>query len=136
MQSEKDSVHSENGKGEIAMIHKLGKLKDIESLPPIALGIKSLILEKVKFLSAEYGEERDIDNDDGGYVLYCPYGTSNVELKEHFNYTSRLPEFVEVNDSICHALYLTNNEYSVSVIMHEDDMPDEIRKEIDDGNYK
>ena len=136
MQSEKDSVHSEYGKGEIAMIHKLGKLKDIESLPPIALANKSLILEKVKLLSAEYSEERDIDNDDGGYVLYCSYGTSEDELKEHFDYTMLLPEYVEVSNGICHALYLTNNEFSVSVIMHEDDMPDEIRKEIDDGNYK
>ena len=112
------------------MIQKLGKIKDIESLPPIALGIKSLILEKVKLLSAEYGEERDIDNDDGGYVLYCPYGTSEDELTEHFDYTTALPEYVEVNNGICHALYLTNNEFSVSVIMHEEDLPEEIKKEI------
>ena len=130
MQSEKDSAHSEYGKGGSTMIHKLGKLKDIESLPPIALGIKSLILEKVKFLSAEYGEERDIDNDDGGYVLYCPYGTSEDELTEHFDYTTALPEYVEVSNGICHALYLTNNEFSVSVIMHEEDLPEEIKKEI------
>ena len=113
------------------MVYKIGKLKDIESLPPIAPGIRNLVLEKVKLLSAAYDEDRDIDNDDGGIVLYCPYGTSDDELKEQFDYTSHIPEFVEVNDGICHALYLTNNEYSVSVIMHEEDLPDTIRKEID-----
>ena len=112
------------------MIQKLGKLKDIESLPPMASGFKSLILEKVKILSAEYSEERDIDNDDGGYVLYCPYGTSEDELKEHFDYTMFLPEYVEVSNGICHALYLTNNEFSVSIIIHIDDLPNEIREEI------
>lgn len=113
------------------MIHKLGKLKDIDLLPPMAPAIKHLILEKVKLISAAYGEDRNIDNDDGGFVLYCPYGTSENELKEQFNYTSHIPEFVEVNDGICHALYLTNNEYSVSVIMHEEDLPEEFRKELD-----
>jgi hypothetical protein len=112
------------------MIHKLGKLKDVESLSTIAPNIRSLVHEKVKLLSAEYGEERDIDNDDGGYVLYCPYGTSEDELKEYFDYTTLLPEYVEVSNGICHALYLTNNEFSVSVIMHEEDLPEEIKKEI------
>lgn len=113
------------------MIHKLGKFKDIDLLPPIAPEIKSLIIEKVKLLSSVYGEDRDINNDDGGIVLYCPHGTSSDELKEHFNYVSLLPEFVEVSDGICHALYLINNEYSVSLILHKEDLPDEIKKEID-----
>ncbi len=113
------------------MIHKLGKLNDVDLLPPIAPGIRSLVLEKVKLLSAVYGEDRNIDNDDGGIVLYCPHGTSEVELRRQFDYTTALPEYVEVSNGICHALYLTNNEYSVSVIMHEEDLPDEIKKEID-----
>ena len=112
------------------MIHKLGKLKDVESLSTIAPDILRLVHEKVKLLSAEYGEERDIDNDDGGYVLCCPYGTSEDELKEHFDYTMFLPEYVEVSNGICHALYLTNNEFSVSIIIHVDDLPNEIREEI------
>ena len=113
------------------MIHKLGKLKDVDLLPPMTPGIRSLILEKVELLSAVYGEDRDIDNDDGGIIIYCPYGTSEDELKSQFDYTKHLPEFVEVSGSVCYALYLTNNEYSVSIILHEEDLPDEIRKEID-----
>lgn len=117
------------------MIHTIRNFKDIDSLPPMASGIKSLILTQLNLLMQAYGDNRE-DDDDGGIILCCPCGTSEVELKEHFDYTSRLPEFVEVNDGICHALYLTNNEYSVSVIMHKEDLPEEIRKEIDDGNYK
>ena len=113
------------------MIHKLGKLKDLSSLPPMSTECRSIVLEKVKLLSVEYGEDRDINHDDGGYVLYCPYGTSHDELKECFDYTKAIPEYVEVIDGICHALYLTTNEYSVSIMMYEEDLPYEIKKEID-----
>ena len=117
------------------MIHTIRNFKDLDSLPPMTPAIKSLIFAQLNLLCKEYGDNRS-DDDDGGIIIYCPRETSSDELKEQFDYTKRLPEFVEVNDGICHALYLTNNEYSVSVIMHREDLPEEIRKEIDNnGNY-
>ena len=112
------------------MIHTIRNFKDLDSLPPIAPVIKSLIFAQLNLLCQSYGDNRG-DNDDGGIIIYCPRGTSEHELKAHFDYTKRLPEFVEVTDGICHALYLTNNEYSVSLILHKADLPDEIKKEID-----
>ena len=112
------------------MIHTIRNFKDLDSLPPMAPVIKSLIFAQLNLLCQEYGDNRS-DDDDGGIIIYCPRSTSEHELKARFDYTKRLPEFVEVTDGICHALYLTNNEYSVSVIMHEKDLPEEIRREID-----
>lgn len=112
------------------MIHTIRNFKDLDSLPPMAPVIKSLIFAQLNLLCQEYGDNRSYD-DDGGIIIYCPRGTSEHELKAQFDYTNHLPEFVEVSENIYNALYLTNNEYSVSVIMHEKDLPEEIRREID-----
>lgn len=112
------------------MIYTIKNFADTTSLPPMEQEAKSLILTQVNLLCQAYGYNRG-DDDDGGIILYCPYGTSEDELKAQFDYTNHLPEFVEANEGVCHALYLTNNEFSVSIILHMEDLPDEIKKEID-----
>ena len=112
------------------MIYTIKNFTDTVSLPPMEQEAKSLILTQLNLLCQSYGYNRG-DDDDGGIILYCPHGTSEDELKAQFDYTNHLPEFVEVSENICNALYLINNEYSVSVIMHEEDLPYEIRKEVD-----
>ena len=112
------------------MVYRIGNLKDTVSLPNMAQAVRSLINTQANLLCEHYGDNRDIDNDDGGVILYCPVGTTADELKEHFDYSKHLPEYVEVIDSVCHALYLTNNEYSVSVIISIGDLPDELKEEL------
>ena len=112
------------------MIHKIGNFNDTLSLPPMTQAIKSLILSNVNLLCQHYGDNRDTDNDDGGIILYCPKGTAEDELKKHFDYTRHLPEYVEVIEGVCHALYITTNEYTVSVIMSIVDLPQEIKEEL------
>ena len=112
------------------MIYTIKNFTETVSLPPMEQEVKSLIITQLNLLCQSYGYNRG-DDDDGGIILYCPYGTSENELKAQFDYTNRLPEFVEVSENICNVLYLINNEYSVSVIMHEEDLPYEIRKEVD-----
>ena len=114
------------------MICTIKNFADITSLPPMEQEAKSLILTQVNLLCQSYGYNRG-DDDDGGIILYCPYGTTEHELKEQFDYSNHLPEFVEVSDNIGHALYLTTNEYSISVIMDIADIPYEIKKEIDNN---
>ena len=53
------------------MVYKLGNLKDLESLPPMDKITYGVLWEFTSVLTNEYGENRDIDNDDGGFVLYA-----------------------------------------------------------------
>ena len=63
------------------MIHKLGNICDVAKLKHINVSVKETLLDYTSVLTNLYGEERDIDNDDGGYVLYCEKGTLPEDIK-------------------------------------------------------
>lgn len=77
-------------------------------------------------LSTNYGENRNLNEDDGGYILYCPKGTSNAELKAYFDYTKYSLELLDVITSLCAAHYVLNNDYVVTIILSADDLPEEM----------
>ena len=85
-------------------------------------------------MSDEYGEYRDVAKDDGGYIIYIEPGTNMQNAKKYFDYSKTTPEQVDVIEtSTCKlysALYLLNNEYSITIIMHESDVPKEILEEV------
>lgn len=112
------------------MIHKLGTMSDLMSLPSLNPNARKIIENDLAILDENYGSDRDIDNDYGGYVLYCDYGTKTEELKERFNYIEHTPEFVDLILGYCHAVYVLSDEYAVSVIISIDDAPKEIKNEI------
>ena len=51
-------------------------------------------------------------------------------LKEVFDYTQHTPEFVNLEFCFCHAVYVLNNEFTISILMYIEDVPKEIRYEI------
>ncbi len=113
------------------MIHKIGSVKDLNSIPNIDKEARKIIFEFANVLTQEYGEDRDIDKDYGGYVLYAEPGTSIDEVKAKFDYTKHPLEFIErsfTTPYIYTILYLTSCEYGVVVVMHEEDAPDEFKK--------
>jgi len=116
------------------MVYKLGNIRDTAFLPLMDEEMKNIIYQQVRILSSEYGEYRDTDKDDGGYVLYVEQGTPTDAIKAIFDYSKSVPEQVDViptsKGKIYSALYLLNNEYSVTVIMSEADVPSEILKEV------
>ena len=112
------------------MIHKLGTMNDLATLSSLNSKVRKIIENDLIMFDENYGSDRDIDNDYGGYVLYCDYGTKKEELKEIFNYTEHTPEFVDLILGYCHAVYVLSDEYAVSVIISIDDAPKEIKNEI------
>lgn len=115
------------------MIHKLGNLKDLENIKVNDEAIYRELHEFLSVLSSEYGEDRDIDTSDGGYVLYCEVGTSLEELEKMFNYKAVFDWSANVKSEIpyCTSLYFLNNEYCVTLIMAIQDAPINILKEIE-----
>ena len=116
------------------MVYKLGTPADLKQLPPLDISVYNILYEQVKILSDMYGYSRNIDTDDGGYVLYATPGTTAEDVKAVFDYSAACAEYVTldlfVEPSICKALYIANNEYSVMIVMSLADAPAEIIKEI------
>ena len=113
------------------MIYKIGNLTDLGSLPLMADTALEILYHHAKTLSVEYGENRNIEESDGGYVLYATPGTSNEELKACFDVSKHTPEYVNTYGSLCEAVYLLNNDFAVVTIMSIADAPTEILNEID-----
>lgn len=119
------------------MVYKFGNVKDLETLPPIDSETYGVLFEFTSVLTSEYGEERDIDNDDGGYVLYAVPGTEAEEIKAIFDYTSHTIEYVnrtlQAEPPLCSALYLLHNEFAVVIVMSIADAPKEITDNFEEG---
>ena len=115
------------------MVYKLGNYADMESLPPLDEKTEEILTTYTSILSIEYGEERNVDEADGGVVFYAPPGTDREELKACFDYTKHTPEYADRYGSICVAMYITGNEYAVVIVMSIADTPEEITKEFVEG---
>ena len=116
------------------MIYKIANTRDMNTLPPMADGVYHLLYNHASLLTNLYGADRNVDLDDGGYILYAEEGTTETELQKQFDYTQYSVEYVSVFDdltpAIATATYLLNNEYAVMLVIAYSDLPNEIKKEI------
>lgn len=113
------------------MIYKIGTIADMESIVFEDNDAKQLVYHYASILTYEYGAGRNIDTDNGGYVLYATMGTTAREIKTFFDYTQNLIEDVNVQGSFCSALYILSSDYAVVIVMSFTDAPPEILKEIE-----
>ena len=120
------------------MVYKLGNISDMKTLPELQDEVQKIIYDQLEILTQFYGADRDVDNDDGGYVLYADPGTSNEEIKAMFDYSQHLPEFVTLHRHTepltCSSLYLLHNEYGIVLLMALQDIPVEYLNEIEGDN--
>ena len=113
------------------MIYKIGTIADMDSIAFENDNIKQTVYHYVSILTYEYGADRNIETDDGGYILYATMGTTAEEIKAFFDYTANLVEFVDVQDDVCSALFILSSDYGVVIITSLADTPPEILKEIE-----
>lgn len=118
------------------MIYTIANIYDMSILPPVDRNTWISAYENACVLTNEYGDDRDPLEDDGGIVLVVAYGTSNEELRQKFNYTKHIPEFIsrsETEPRILTVGYLLNNDYMVVLVIHEYDAPPEILQALKEG---
>ena len=117
------------------MVYKLANEKDMDALPILFIDTWAVVHAYVKALSTHYGADRNVDNDDGGYVLFAAPGTSLEEIKEVFDYTKCQVEYVTLHrytePLICSAHYILHNEFTVTLVMALQDLPTEYLKELE-----
>ena len=113
------------------MVYKIGTIADLDSLPLLDDTALELLHHHASVLTKEYGATRNVDEDDGGFVLYVPSGTNAEDIKAFFDISKHSLEYVNTYGSLCEAVYLPNNDFAVVIIMSIADAPAEIRNEID-----
>ena len=114
------------------MIYKLAHLEDVRMLPISEWSAVPIVKATLSVLDEVYGEDRNVDESDGGYLLYASRGTKEEELKAAFDFSTKIWEDVEYHGNLVEIIYLLNNEYSVTLVLHEEDMPEMLRKELED----
>ena len=112
------------------MVYKIGNISDLATIPITYGKTFELLYHYARVLTYEYGEKRNIDTDDGGFILYAPPGTKMEDIKAYFDYTKHIVEAVDRYDSLIAAMYILHNEFAVALIMSAEDAPIEIIKEI------
>ena len=119
------------------MIHKLAHVADLEKIAIADTALKEYLHTLLQFFDNEYGTDRNVDDSDGGYVLYCEPGTTKKELKTLFNYSAYTVEEVTLysdnSPPFLSALYLLNNEFSVTIVISPIDAPAEIIEAFENG---
>lgn len=114
------------------MYYKIGCLLDLVKLPFLEQELWKHIYELTMALSSNYGDNRDIEENDGGYILLFLNYVDTAELKTMVNYQEHIPEYVTRigKSNYCEAVYLFSNEYAVSVILPVSKAPVEILEEL------
>ncbi len=111
------------------MIYKIGTVADMESIVFEDSTSKKEVCKYATILTEEYGADRNIDKDDGGYILYATPGTKADDLRKLFDYTQNIVEFVDVDGGVCSAVYILSSDFGVVIVMSLADAPPEILKE-------
>ncbi len=107
-----------------AQLEKLEKLKEKQGIPQCVIDEVERV---VQILDCYYGKNRDVDNDDGGYVcLILSEDAEEVrreyhEILKQYNLDEDMAEF---EDTICKGrdiewhsdLFLVCNDYGVTII--------------------
>ena len=110
------------------MIYKLGNVEDVEKIDIKEESVRTSIKSYLEVLDNAYGKDRDIDSDDGGYVLYCEHGTKMEDIESYFNYHDIPPEWIqniECEPKYLSVLYMLSSDYAIVVVMAEKDFKKE-----------
>lgn len=108
------------------MVYKIGNVADLEELPQLEDTALELLYHYASVLTTEYGVKREIDHDDGGFLLYAMSGTNAEDIKPFFDFSNHIVESVARFGELYAATYILHNEYAVTIIGSMKDIPTEL----------
>ncbi len=123
-------------KGEIKMI-KIGHKREVKNIKDLPEEVLEVVRGIVATLDTYYGKNRDVDNEDGGYVLIIQSEEDIERLEEFDIYIDEeiYPEYVdrikvEEGEDWINAFILCNNEFGISLIISISIAPETLLDEI------
>ena len=115
--------------GRKTMVYKIGNILDLESVPIPNKETYDLLYHHASVLTYEYEQERNVDTDDGGFILYCSPNTKAEDIKAFFDFTKHTVESVDRYGELVVAMWILNNEFVITIIS-ANDVPIELINEI------
>lgn len=107
------------------MVYKIGNTDDLASIAITDSEALRIVRHYAQILTDEYGADRNVDTDYGGYVLYATPETSEDEIKGFFDFTQYLAEFVEISRNVFSAVFILSSDFGVVIVMSTTDTPPE-----------
>jgi len=105
------------------MLYKIGTVKEIEAIKgKIQNELYQAVLAIVTILDDQYGPERDVDREDGGFALVAENIQDLTALSTwHIRLDKNMYDGLNIvrceSEDYINALYLTHNEYGVNVFL-------------------
>ena len=112
------------------MVYKIGNITDLSTIPITDGKTFELLYHYARVLTSEYGQERNVNEDDGGFILYAPPGTKAEEIKDYFDYTKHTVESVDRYGHLYSAMFILSNEFAVTIVGSLVDAPPQFINEI------
>lgn len=116
---------------------KIGHKREVKNIKDLPKEVLEVVRGIVNSLDTYYGENRDVDSEDGGYVLIIQSEEDIERLEEFDIYIDEeiYPEYVdkikvEEGEDWINALILCNNEFGISLIMPISIAPEILLNEI------
>lgn len=100
-------------------------LREMEKVQGLPVEVQEGIKDILEILDSEYGSNRDKYVDDGGYVE----DFKQIQKKTNIDINNVIVEYVDGKVYI-NSLVLCNNDYSISLIMPFEIMPENLLKQI------
>ena len=99
------------------MVYKISTLKELEAVAEhIPICVYNKIHAIIAMLEHEYGADRNVDESDGGFVVYADSQTELDEAVTVMHLSKKIPELVDVIGGYINKFYLKNNEYGINFI--------------------
>lgn len=102
---------------------KIAHVKEVEVLKGLPSEVIDVIRDAVTILDTEYGENRDIDSDDGGYVMILESEEELEGLKDlHIDVKMAIPEYTDriqckEGQIFISTLVLLSNDFGIVIVM-------------------
>ena len=118
------------------MLEILGTVKDLESMNISNEILKEKLKDYLSALDDNYGADRDIYEDDGGYALIIDDENDVYEADEYVYLEDENYEYVEpLGDDYVLVMKLCNNEFSILTIIRRDVCPDVLLRALREENF-
>lgn len=102
------------------MVYKLAHEAEMSSLPFQVSGrLYDSLLEFLLVLDNEYGPDRDVEQDDGGFVLFCTPGTTDIEIQRYLDFNGLVSDWVTSishDPDYCASAYFLRDDYVVVLV--------------------
>lgn len=98
----------------------LGTLKDLDEVHIGDWELTATVHDYLEILDSNYGADRNVFEDDGGFAIIVENEDDLRESAEYFNMDTDIYEYLEeINEHYISMLKLCNNEFSIMIYIRK-----------------